>query len=369
MYRKINPITISLLLGALNLMTTSPSQAQQGNEPPPAPVIVERVKHKQVQRLLNLSGRVYSKHDVELGFAVSGEITSTLEPGTQVAKGELIAELDNRHIKLRRQELAAQAERTNINVDYLRKEAERLERLQETNATAQRLVDEAMNNYRMAQSDARIIQTRIQQVDDELRRSRLVAGFDGVIAERFLEQGEYANPGSPVVRLVDIESLEMRFQVPVKYYARLKANDSLTFALQNEYSSQVTVTHLIPAVNKNSQTFEVRANLNSEAHNHAMTGQLVDVSLTLALPDSELMVPRDALVLRADGSYVYRINQEDRAERVNVTIGEGESDWVVVTGDLKQGDQVAIRGVERLQDGQKIIRSSAARSLLDISGT
>ena len=74
-----------------------------------------------------------------------------------------------------------------------------------------------------------------------------------------------------------------------------------------------------------------------------------------------MAVPRDALVLRHNGSFVFRINEDNAAEQVAVVLGDSSGDMVAVEGALREGDRVAIRGAENLTDGAatKIMLSRA----------
>ena len=66
-----------------------------------------------------------------------------------------------------------------------------------------------------------------------------------------------------------------------------------------------------------------------------------------------------------NGQFVYRINAENRAERVYVDIGDSQGQLIAVTGGLREGDTVAIRGAESLSEGaevQVIISASASVS-------
>jgi multidrug efflux pump subunit AcrA (membrane-fusion protein) len=83
-------------------------------------------------------------------------------------------------------------------------------------------------------------------------------------------------------------------------------------------------------------------------------GQPVRVALPTAVAKQVLAVPRDALVLRRDGSSIFKVNQDGVAEKVSVEIGIASGDYVEVKGDLKDGDPVVIRGGERLRPGQKV---------------
>jgi multidrug efflux pump subunit AcrA (membrane-fusion protein) len=85
-----------------------------------------------------------------------------------------------------------------------------------------------------------------------------------------------------------------------------------------------------------------------------VSGQFVEVALPLKSSSNVLYVPRDAVVLRSEGSYVFRIGSDNVATRVSVILGEGQGSLVSVLGKLQAGDKVAIRGIERLEDGQLV---------------
>ncbi len=65
-------------------------------------------------------------------------------------------------------------------------------------------------------------------------------------------------------------------------------------------------------------------------------------------------VPRDAHVLRREASFVYRINEESKAEQVSVITGMGAGNLIEVIGAINAGDQVVTRGAERLTTGMVV---------------
>ena len=67
-----------------------------------------------------------------------------------------------------------------------------------------------------------------------------------------------------------------------------------------------------------------------------------------------LTVPRDALVLRREGAFVYRIDDELKAEQVSVITGLGAGKLIEIIGDIDAGDRVVTRGAERLSTGMMV---------------
>lgn len=334
--------------------------AQAQEDAPAASVVVKQVQEKNLQRQLPISGRVHSRNDVELSLTIAGELQSVAAPGTVVQRGAIIANLDEQPILLRRKELEIRAAREQVNLTYLTKELQRLQKLRKTNSASQGMLDEAESKRDMSNSDLAVIRSQIQQVEDELRRCKVIAKFNGMVVERQLKAGEYVQPGDVILRLVDIDHLEVRFAVPVNYQGRVATGDTIAFQHSVDGALEGKVRTIIPAVNENSQTFEVRADILGAGKQAGIAvGQLISVSLSVSSGKIALMIPRDAVVLRAEGSYVYRITQDNTAEKIVVELGEGERDWVSVTGRLRRGDWVAVRGVERLEEGQAVVRAES----------
>ena len=124
------------------------------------------------------------------------------------------------------------------------------------------------------------------------------------------------------------------------------------FATDAVYEGQIRA--LVPTGDVRSQTFEAHIDLPASARNSWTVGQLVSVAVPIRPRASTIAVPRDALVLRHDGSFVFRISEENIAERIAVEIGDSAGDLVAVTGPIDAGDRVAIRGAENLQEGAAV---------------
>ena len=140
-------------------------------------------------------------------------------------------------------------------------------------------------------------------------------------------------------------------------------NSTRTFSERNAHtllmlqlvSSELTTSEFASSVQSTSRSFEVRL---AVMRSSWVIGTPVRVSLPVQVAKRTLAVPRDAIVLRADGVYVFRIVDGDLAERVIVETGSGADDLIEVLGELAVGDLVVVRGAEMLRDGQKVSQTS-----------
>jgi hypothetical protein len=115
--------------------------------------------------------------------------------------------------------------------------------------------------------------------------------------------------------------------------------------------AESTIRAIVPVGDERSRMMEVRIAMRGAGW---PIGSAVRVDLPAAQQAAGLLVPRDAVIVRADGAHVYRIGKDDVAERVAVRVGNGDSRRVEITGALAVGDRVVVRGGERLRAGQTV---------------
>lgn len=315
----------------------------------PVPVVVSVAAERLLAPVTAYPGTVISRNHARLAAEVDGRLEWVAEVGTVVRKGETIARLDE--VLLEQNLLADQAEvnRETARLKYQNAEVERLTPLVRKQSVAQSQLDEAVSNRGMTEAEIAAGQARVALTRERLKRANLRAPFDGIISERLLQAGEWAESGSTIVRLVDISSLEVQTWVPVNALKFVHQGSTLTLA-GNPRSVTGTIRTIVPVGDNRSRLYELRLSLDSDVWP-------VGADVRVAVPTSEarkvLTVPRDALVIRRDGTTVYRIDAEGLAQRVSVDTGIAVGELIEVN-NIEPGDRVVVRGGERLRPGQSV---------------
>ncbi len=327
------------------------SQNALAQNTPAKPVKVSDVKETTISPTVDVMATLYSENQVQITAGVNGTLIWVAEPGSYVRQGEPVAKMDLTPLELQLAEQQAQVKRAKLNLNY---QARELARLKKLGANASQFdIDQTASRADIAKSDLEIAHLRISQIKDQLARAEVKAPFEGVVTERIRFAGEDVNRSAVLARMLDTQHLEARLYVPIKHLPYVSADNQLTLS-SDTFSHQGRVKAIIPSADQRSQTFELRIGLPQDASAHWAAGQLVKVALPINKVRQSLAVHRDALIIRRDGVYVIRIDQNNTAHRVKVTVGEGDEQWVFVSGDLKAGDKVAIRGAERLREGETV---------------
>lgn len=340
----------SSLLAFSALLLSTPVLAQQ---PPASVVHVAEVTRMELAPTVAVPGTIFSRNHLQVTAGVSGQLLEVAEPGTYIEQGQSIARIDTRPLLLLRAEQEALLERAEINVRQLDSQLRRQRELGDSDLVSEFEIEQTEANRDLANSDANITRVRIRQIDDQIRRAEVLAPFSGVVISRVRRAGEDVAQNEVLAQMTDSQNLEVRAFVPLKHLPRTTAGDSIEiFATNASYFGRVRA--LVPTADVRSQTFEAIIDLPLQAAGEWTVGQLVSVGIPIRAQQSSLTVPRDALVLRSEGTFVYRISDENKAEHIEVEIGDSAGTAVAVRGQLTEGDRVAVRGAENLRDGADV---------------
>lgn len=334
------------------LLVVAAGETDAEDDRAPTPVTIGEVMSTSISPTVPAAGTVFSRNETQITAGMAGRLIDLAEPGERVEAGDSVAVFDCEMLELQRERQLAEEERARINLETLTSEVVRLESVRDANVIAEIQLDRTTADRDLAKNDLHIAKIAIRETDSQLSRCHVRAPFSGVITQRLRNAGEDVERSTVLAAMTDTENLEVRASVPIRYLPRMRAGDAAEVRL-HEIGLEARIRTVVPAANSQSQTFEVRLDLPADAPRLVAAGQLVSVSLTLS-PNFALTVPRDSVVLREDGAFVMRINDDAKAERVAVEVREASGDSIAVNGELRSGDRVVIRGAESLDDGELV---------------
>ncbi|MDJ0710215.1 MAG: efflux RND transporter periplasmic adaptor subunit [Woeseiaceae bacterium] len=338
------------IVSILLCLVTGIALAQQM---PASVVQVATVERTEIAPTVAVPGTIYSRNDVQITAGVAGQLVAVAEPGTLIQEGQPVARIDTRPLLLQRAEQEALLQRAEINVRQLESQLRRQRELQGSSLVSEFELEQTEANRDLAISDANITRVRIRQIDDQIRRADARAPFSGVVISRLHREGEDVARGEVLAQLTDILNMEVRAFVPLKHLPRTVVGDNIN-VFTADAQIEGTIRSLVPTGDVRSQTFEARIDLPVSSQANWTVGQLVSVAVPIRARESAITVPRDALVLRHNGSFVFRITQDNVAEQVAVELGDSAGELIAVRGSLQPGDRVAVRGAENLNEGATV---------------
>jgi len=397
----------------------APSRAQPGGGFNAAtPVVVARVEQRAVSAGRTFVGTVLPSRRSTVGSAVDERVIKLhVNDGDWVREGDLLAQLRTitvelelaaakAELKLREHELTelkngsrpeeiAQAKALRARAEALyqyaksrlgRTEAlyakgnitskEEVEEVRSAAAAAEQSLLEATAAYELAtegprqekilQAEARveIQKAEVARLEDHLEKFTIRAPYDSYVIAEHTEVGQWISKSDPVVEVAAMDPVEITAAVPETYIASLRTGTSATVMLDavagKAYPAKVT--RIVPQADVRSRSFPVKIELSNpriDGGHELKAGMLAKVTLAVGDPQPALLVPKDALVLGGRTPLVYVVEngpkKQATARAVPVQLGVADGGDIQVTGDLEAGQEIVVRGNERLRPGTQVM--------------
>jgi membrane fusion protein, multidrug efflux system len=360
-------------------------------------------------------GRVEGSKSVELAFQVPGLLLNLpVKEGQNVAKNDLIAQLRQDEFQARLQSMQGQLDQARTALSALRQgerpeerirretqvraaearlanartEFERFARLVRANAAPRADYERAETAYRVAQEDhraalqvleqgtvarqedievqeaqIRVLEGRLVESNLQLEDSTLRAPYDGVIARRFVDEGQNIRAKQPVVQFQDVEEIDIAVDVPeTVMIADMRSADMVqmaaTFSSAPGVEFPVRLKEVAQVADPITQTFLVRVAMQSPPGMNVLPGMTATVSLTYRrarILDERILVPVSAVFKDSSGEQVTWVLEPDQTvSRRPVKIGEATGGQIEIVDGLQPGDRIAVAGVTFLREGMMV---------------
>lgn len=356
MRRGVRQGLAALLCGALLSATaTTPSSAEDA-----VPVVVETVRSAPIINKLQLSGTVTSPRVSQLSPAVPGLVeTVHFDSGATVTAGDVLLELDPALERIAIRQADAEIAQAEAELADAKRRLGIARNLAERSFGPQNNVD-ALQSEVLTKA-AVIERTKAQRATavERLDRHFVKAPYDGVIARRMAEAGQWIVPGTPAFELVAMRGLRIDVPVPQQYYPQLSdgADVNLSFDAFPDTVVPARIGALIPVSDPSARTFTLRV-LPAKDTLAITPGMSARVGIVLQSGTRGLVVSRDALVRYPDGRITVWVLEENgtksHVKERRIEVGDMFDGLVHVRSGLKDGERVVIRGNEALREGQSV---------------
>jgi len=306
------------------------------------PVSVGEVTKEKLEDKLTLIGTVNPFNEVTVASETQGRIVGVyFNVGDRVSAGKVLVRVDD---EIR----SATVDNAEANFEKAKKDLERYEGLYKEGSITEVQLEAARLTYKQTES-AYIIAHR------QLRDTRIIAPFSGVITAKLIDLGTVLSNATPVATLVNIATVKVKVNVPEKDVFKLKVGDYADI-LTDVYPEEKFTGKIININSKGDElhTFPVEIQLSNSAANPLKAGMFVNVSFGTVEKGESVVIPRTALIGSVKNPQVYVV-ENNTARLRNIVAGIGIGDKLEVVSGLTPGEYVVINGQINLKDSVSVI--------------
>lgn len=386
-------LTLCFLTACSSKSKEASTKAATKDEPAAAiDVSTAEVVERNTNRSVEVVGSLIAEDEVTVSSQASGNLAEiTVDLGSAVRRGQVIARIDQRELKLkvdqaegtlhqaearlglRRGEKFDPQKQTDVRMAFAALERARYD-LNASRSLAesgdisrqqldvyQKTVDQAEARYQAALENVRNLEAIVEEkraalelTKKQLADTNIVSPINGVIKEKAASRGEYLQPGKPIVTIVQINPLRLRADIPEYAAAAVRTGQMMTLAVeafpQRSFSGRVV--HIGPSLNEQTRALTVEAEVANPA-NLLRPGMFAKSNLVTSKDAVAMMVPRRAVQVVAGLNKIFIIQNGRASERI-VKLGPSEGDLVEVLEGVKAGESVATSNLEKLQEGSAV---------------
>lgn len=335
-----------LLLIVFFAATMKPPEKTEVEAEKAVPVRTVAVEPRTVAEVLRLPARIEALQEALPGAERAGRVVELLaDKGDRVEEGRALLRVDDRL-------WAAAVRRADIELRDAGRDLARWKELEKTGAVSA----SEYEGIRRRQESAEIARDEAATM---LSQCEVRSPFAGVVVDRMVEVGDYANEGQAVFRVVRLDRVKVAFDVPEQDVATLQAGQTKSFALTalpgREFAGVVTFVSSRAARESNSFAAELEAD---NADGALKAGMIAQVSLARRERAGAAVVPLAAIVPRKGEHYVFTA-ENGRAVRKRVLIASWSGHEAVLESGLAVGERIVVEGHRGLQDGMKVAEGGA----------
>ncbi|MFL1011045.1 efflux RND transporter periplasmic adaptor subunit [Flavisericum labens] len=305
-------------------------------------------KQEVFEHVLEIQGNVTTKNLLVITPEYNGILSRVyVKEGQQVKKGQLLAKIDDGG-------LSQQLAQLQIQADLAKTTFERQKRLWDENIGSE-------IQYLQAKSSYESQKKTVNQLKEQIAKTRVRAPFYGTIDDVITEQGSVVAAGqTPLMRLVDLKDMYIETNVPESYISDVTKGKNVVveFPVLGE-KIETQIRQASNFINPDNRTFKVEVGIpnNIKSIKPNLTAKLKINDYT---SKEAILVPQSIISENANGEqYIYTIkdkngNNEGIASRVIVKTGKTQGDVIEITDGVDNGTEIIKEGARSVKDGQTV---------------
>jgi RND family efflux transporter MFP subunit len=363
MIKKLGLVTLLLTVCYL-MFGCSSSDSSDSELANRIPVEVSAIKLGNVIQSVKYRGDIAAEFEVKVFSKIPDRIEKYyVDEGDIVGKGDPIARVVATTIEqgVKQAEailIAARAQESNLAVEF-----ERAQRLNQEDALSKQQYEAVKTQYESIRAQVQQAEAALVSIKSQLNDATVTAPISGIIGKRYYETGDMANPALPLVMIVQMERVKIKFNVTEEDLGKLAIGQRTNVNVKAFPDSIFVgeVYKISPILDPSTRMAEVEVLVNN-AKGLLKPGMYAEVEVITGAIDSVMVVPRFAVI---ESTTLEKINNVDQviknyyvfvvdsgqALQKKLVVRYINHNWLAVDSGISVGDKLVITGQNNLRDG------------------
>jgi len=364
-------VIVVAMFGAITLVATAPELEPSSAQPIPLAVRVITVQPQPLRLTVSSQGTVMPNTESDLIPEVEGrvvEVSASMVAGGYFAEGDVLLRLEDADYRSAAARASASVAQAEAEYDRARFEYQRHKELESRRLTSRSMMEEAQRSYRVAEAVLRNNKVSLEDARRDLARTRILAPFDGVVRNEFVDIGQFVQRGTVVARVYATDFVEVRLPIADRQLAYLalpfslrrgqlppEARREVTLSANfagETYAWEGEIVRTEAEIDQKSRMVHVIAQVQNRPDvTPLQVGLYVQATIAGVEVEDVVVLPRNAL---RDGNRVLIVDAENQLRYRDVELLRLYRDEVLIKSGLERGDRVCTSVVQTAYDGMLV---------------
>jgi len=350
---------------------------------PAVSVVVSLAKQMEFERTVAVQGNIESKNYADVAPKMPGVIEKIyVDEGDVVVEGKtLLFETDSLKIEKALEiskkdvevaaaglkQARASLELTKADYDKAKLDYDRFERLHEKKVVTDNEYENQVSRFKQSTAAKKLASAQVELASSQLEQARTAlaiakrdladtktyAALTGRVSMRYMEPGEMGGPGEPIVRIEDVNTVQISAYLPSNLYSAVEVGKTkMKIKVFDAEAGEFAVTYKSATIDPKMRTFEVKA-LVENAGVNIVPGAMAHIEVIIS-SRAGVGVPKKAIVTGAGSGHIFTV-AGDIVQMHEVLAGLEKDGFVeIVKPVIQPGSSVVTMGQYELENGSKV---------------
>ena len=307
---------------------------------------------------ITVSGKVEATQNANLSTRNMGYVNKVhVNVGDKVSKGQLLLSINSADIAAQKAQVGASITEATAAFNNAEKDYNRFKALFESNSASQKEMDDMTANYEMAKARLEAANQMKNQVNAQLSYSNITAPFSGIITGKYINAGDMANPGMPLISIENPGKFQVIAMVPESEITAIENATIVNVLIKS--TNQIlkgNVTEVSTSTKNTGGQYLVKVVLEQTDAN-LLSGMFASVQFPTektSKENSPILIPTSAIIERGELRGVYVVSQTNTALLRWLRLGKQFGDKTEVLSGLSADDTFVLSSESKIINGSKL---------------
>ncbi|UOB17596.1 efflux RND transporter periplasmic adaptor subunit [Abyssalbus ytuae] len=349
--------SVLLFTGIFSLISCKGGEEKSQNDGVGVPVKVSTIEKENNMPFITASGKIEAVNSADLSTRMMGFVDKIyVNVGDKIKKGQLLISVNDADLTAKLAQVNAGITEAQAAYNIAQKDYERFLTLFKSNSASQKELDDITANYNMAKARLEAARQMKNEVNAQFSYANIRAPFNGVVTNKFINEGDMANPGMPLLEVESPGKFQVIAMVPESEISKVKPETEVTISIKSLNETVKGKVLEISTSSKNTGGQYLIKIIINETNTSLLSGMYATVQIPVEETTSTgtVLIPAEAIIQHGQLSGVYTVSQNNTALLRWLRLGRTYGDKVEVLSGLAADETFIISAESKLYNGAKI---------------